>query len=74
MNYDYSGFHAGCTDVHLVSGDAGKLFVCCPVCKVVADLEAVAGKVEPKEACKVGEDRIVFGKQSKNVNKGAYVE
>lgn len=74
MNYDYSGFHANCGGVHLVSGDAGKLYVCCPKCQVVADLEAIAGKVAPKDVCKVGKERTVEGKQSPNVNKGAYIE
>jgi len=74
MNYDYSGFHSGCGGNHVVSGPAGKLFVYCPKCQVVADLEAIAAKIEPKEACKVGKERLVFGKQSPNVHKGAYVE
>ena len=55
-------------------GDDG-IHVCCLTCGVSANLEAVSAKVSAGDACKVGKvDRVPTGKQSKNVDKGAYVQ
>jgi hypothetical protein len=66
MNYDYSYFHKDCSGVY-VNGDN----IICPVCKVIANLEAVSGKINPGDACKVGKDidREIIGKISQGVSK-----
>lgn len=74
MNFDLSKFHRACADKSIVS-DGVKLYVWCPVCGVLADCEAVAGKVSPADASKIdNKDRIVIGKQSPLINKGGIIE
>jgi len=71
MNYDFSKWHPMCANKGLVfSGDS--LSVYCLDCGVVANLEAVSGKISSETACVVGKDveRQIQGDQSPNVNKG----
>lgn len=72
MNYELSGFHPACTNKQLiVCGDA--LAIYCPACGIVANVEAIAAKISPADACKVGKtDRTIIGDQSQNVSKGEY--
>jgi hypothetical protein len=70
MNYDLSGFHATCSGKSIyTAGD--QLYIYCPECGVVANVEAISGKISPSDACRVGaKDRIIMGDQSALVNKG----
>lgn len=71
MNYDFSGWHKACTKKEIVGAPDG-LHIVCYDCGVAADLEAIAGKVSPMDACRAGaSDRIIIGKQSTGVDKGA---
>lgn len=71
--YDLSGFHPLCDGKSIVCGEHG-LLIYCPVCQVLANVEAVAGKIVPSEACKAGKEveRKVEGDMSPNVHKGAF--
>lgn len=74
MNYDLSKWHGACGDKQLMFGSDG-LLVYCPKCGVVANVEAIAAKISPVDACKVGSvDRMPEGDQSKNVDKGAVIQ
>lgn len=76
MNFDLSRWHSGCGIHQLVSDGQGKLFVYCPLCGVIADVEAISAKVSPADACRIGSDdkpRVELGKQSPNVDRGAVV-
>jgi hypothetical protein len=71
MNYDFSKWHPMCVNKGLVLGSDG-LSVYCLDCSIVANLEAISGKISPESACVVGKDvaRPTQGDQSPNVNKG----
>lgn len=74
MNYDFSLFHKDCGDGMrgvVVAPDG--LHVYCLKCGVSANMEAIAGKIPPAEACKVNEKRQVTGKMSPNVDRGGLV-
>jgi len=74
-NFDFSGWHKGCSGVNVVSGPAGELHVYCPVCQVVANLEAISAKITPEHACLTkAEERIPQGDQSNFVKKGVVVK
>jgi hypothetical protein len=75
MNYDLSGYHPLCTGKSIVSV-GGALMIYCPVCQVLANVEAVSGKISAEEACKSGKDqiRIVTGDMSPNIVKGEVVK
>jgi len=75
MNYDLSGYHPLCAGKSIVSV-GGALMIYCPVCQVLANVEAVSGKISPEEACKAGKEevRTVAGDMSPNINKGAIVK
>jgi len=74
MNYDFNSFHKDCGNVEVINSPQG-LIVYCPKCRVLANIEAVSGKVSPADACKINPtQRQVIGKQSANVNCGGYAE
>ena len=74
-NYDFSNFHKDCGDLYIINAPDG-MHVYCPKCQVIANVEAISGRVTAADACKViteGQNRTVIAKQSANVDKGAYV-
>lgn len=71
--YDLSNWHADCTGKSVFPTPTG-LGIYCPECGVVADVEAVSGKVSPGDACKIAvKDRKVIGDVSPNTLKGENV-
>lgn len=74
MNYDLSGFHTLCAGKSIICTEHS-ILIYCPVCQVLANVEAVAGKISASDACKVGKEEVrkVIGDQSPNVDKGAMV-
>lgn len=75
MNYDFSQFHPDCKNKQIVNFPDG-VHITCLDCGISANVEAIADKIAPKDAVKVGKDfvRVPMGKRSPNVVKGAYVE
>jgi len=70
VNFDFSKFHAVCGDRSVISAPDG-LYVVCNKCGVVANLEAISGKIDPVDACRVGDtSRPIKGDMSPLVNKG----
>lgn len=75
MNYDISNFHPLCSNKVLQPAFDGKIYVFCPTCGVLADVEAIGAKIAATEACKAGKiDRVVMGDQTAHIDKGAIVE
>jgi hypothetical protein len=73
MNYDLSDFHPDCKNKTIQPSLDGKLYIYCIDCGILADIEAVGMKIDPKDACLPGNwERKSQGDQSPNVHKGGY--
>jgi hypothetical protein len=73
VNYDLSKFHPACGDKQLMFGPDG-ISVYCPKCQVIANVEAIASKISPADACKAGSVvRAQIGDNSPNVSKGEVI-
>lgn len=73
MNYDFSLFHPECGEIAIQPSMDGKLYLYCPQCRVLADIEAVSMKVPAADVCMVAKkDRRSLGDQSPNVDRGCF--
>lgn len=72
-SYDLSMWHPDCTGKSVFPTPTG-MCIYCPECGVVADVEAVSGKISAADACKVAvKDRKIIGDVSPNTLKGEHV-
>lgn len=65
--FDFSGWHKG----HKVSygNHGGRLVVICEDCQVVADIEAISGKISAADSCKeLAADRTLIGQMSTGID------
>lgn len=69
-SYDLSKFHPDCSEIQIVA-TADAVYAFCKDCQVLAEVEAIAMKVSPEDACSVANSaRKDIAQQSPGVDKG----
>lgn len=69
--FDFSSWHKACQNKQVIDGGIYGLIAVCYNCGVAAQVEAIASKISPQDACAVGAVyREIIGQNTANIIKG----